>query len=484
MPRSVAFAADDNFVWASALGAASHLELDACAGASPLLGRDDQLNGALSVLSVAAGKNRDALFSIAQLPQPDALHRRTRVARYSPLAANGGASFAPAWTYDPGPIVNGPARVACDERGARLFVALWNDALGAVQLDVLDGESGALTAQALLPGANLAELAVSADGSRVALGAGLDVYVCDGGAQVLHHALRTSSVRGLSLSGDGQRVSVGGIASLDVLQATQSGYASAFSVVGAGSELVSRAALARDGQTLAIGWWTYTSGVDLRLELVDVPTRVRLWDWSQHGTPGGPQNLPEAVQITADGARIALGTWGDGSSAPELLLFDRASSTPRFSFDLPGSVLALALDATGARVAVGVKNTHANQFASTGTIRLYDTGERDLCATNQPQVGGALVLSARRAGASEVLFLLGRRSNVPILLPGTLGVLWLRRAPLAVLVAPADANGRADLTQPLSSDPNLRGSASHWQAAFRVNGVLVFSNVRLDPIVL
>lgn len=485
LPRSVAFAADDNFVWVSALGASSHLELDSASdAAAPLLDRDDALAGAISVLSVAAGKNRDALFSVAQHPQPDATHRRTRVARYGPLAAGAPGGFAPDWTYDPGPIVNGPARIACDERGTKLFVALWNDALGAVRLDVLDGASGALLGTSQLPAANLNDLAVSADGTRAIIGAGLDLYVCDAGANVVHHSLRASSVRGVCVSADGALVGAGGIASFDVLAASGGGYASAFSIIGAGNELVSRAELSRDGSTLAIGWWTYTTGVALRLEAVDVASHARLWQWSQQGPVGGFQNVPEAVRVTADGARIALGTWGDGSATPEVLLFDRSSGTPRFTFDVPGSVLALALDATGTRVAVGVKDAHANQFASTGSIRMYDTGERELCATSQPRTGGVLELSARRAGASDVLFLAGRRSNVPILLPGTIGVLWLRRAPLSVIVVPADASGRADLVLPVANDPLLRGSATHWQAAFRVNGVLHFAAPRLDPIVL
>lgn len=485
IPRSVAFGAEDGLVWASATGAGAHLELDGASalGAVPPLAREDGVASALSVLSVAAGRDPTACFSVAQFAQPDATHRRTELARYSPVQAAQGGALVPAWSHDPGLVVNGPARIACDERGARLFLALWNDAAHTVRVEALDGASGAVIGLAEFPATGLSELAASADGARIAVTAGTQLWIGDANAAPLQTMALVASTRAVAFSGDGARLAVGGNGALTVFAEGLGGYASAFVVQAPANELAARAELARDGSTLAIGWWNAASGVDLRLEVLDVPSHARLWQTTQLGTPGGLQNLPEVVRVSPDGTRIALGTWGDGSAHPELQLFDRASPAPVLAVDLPGSVQALALDASGTRLAVGFKNAHANQFASTGQLRMYDTGERDLVVRGDVVVGGALELSAKHAGASEVLFLFGQRAPQPLHPPGTVGELLLRRARLLVVEAPTGADGRADLTQPIPADPVLRGRTWHVQAAFRVNGVLHFSESVVDPLI-
>ncbi|MBI5363629.1 MAG: WD40 repeat domain-containing protein [Planctomycetes bacterium] len=485
IPRSVAFGAEDGVVWASATGAGAHLELDGASafGAVPPLAREDGVANALSVLSVAAGSAPTACFSVAQFGQPDAAHRRTQLARYSPVQAAEGGAFVPAWSHDPGLVVNGPARIACDARGTRLFLALWNDAAHTVRVEALDGASGAVLGLVDFPATGLSELAASADGARIAVTAGTALWIGDANAAPLQTLSLAASTRAITFSGDGTRLAVGGSGALTVFAEGPGGYASAFTVPAAANELAARAELARDGSTLAIGWWNAASGVDVRLEVLDVPTHARLWQTVQLGTPGGLQNLPEVVRVSPDGARIALGTWGDGSANPELQLFDRASSTPLLAVDLPGSVQALALDASGTRVAVGFKNAHANQFASTGQFRLYDTGERDLVVRGDARIGGALELSAKHAGASEVLYLFGQRAPAPLHPAGTVGDLLLRRARLVVVAVGADADGRADLAQPSPADPVLRGRPWHVQAAFRVNGVLHFSKSVVDPLI-
>lgn len=484
IPRSVAFGASDAVVWTSATGTAPNLALLAASaeGATGPLAREDQVASAISVLSVAAGSAADACFGVAQYPAPDATHRRTEVTRYSPAAAAQGGAFAPAWTRTLPSIVNGPARIACDERGARVAVALWNDGAHAVHVELLDGASGAVLGAHDLAATSLSELALSADGRRVAISAGGVLWIGDDAASTLASIAAPVATRALSFSGDGALLAAGAGAALSVYAEGANGYALAFAVPGAQNELATRAELARDGSTLAIGWWDALTGVDLRLEVFDPASRAPLWSVAQHGTPGGLQNLPEVVRVSADGRRIALGAWGDGSSAPELQLFDRASPTPVLTADLPGSVTALALDASGTRVAVGLKNTHANQFATTGQFRLYDTGERDVAVRGTPTVGGTLDLAARVPGASEVLFLFGVRAPAPTRVPGTLGELFLRRTRLLVVPVAADADGRAELAHPIDADPALRGRVLHVQAAGRVNGVLQLSRTVVDPL--
>lgn len=481
IPRSVAFADGGEFVWCSATGTRAHLELDAANGAGAVLPleRDDTVVGAISVLSVAAGRDPGALFSVAQYPQPDAAHRATRVGRYDPAL---GGAFAPVWTVDSGLVVNGPARLACDEAGARVFVALWNDTAHTVQLDALDGVSGALIARTTIPATNLSELCVSADGARVALSAGLELFVFDAQLATEHHELLAVSTRALAFDAHGDLLAVGATGSLRVLERAAAGYTTVRTVLSGRGEIATRVELSRDGGLAAIGWWNSLNGVDVRLEAFDVKHGVRLWENVQLGTAGGLQNLPEALRISPDGRRIALGTWGGAAGVPELQLFERASGAVVLAADLPGSVQTLALDETGTRIAVGFKNTHANVFATTGQFRLYDTGERDLTVTDTPRVGGTLELSARAANATEVLFLFGVRAPAPLYLAGSQGELWLKRTRLITVPVAADGNGRADLSRAIPADPQLVGRRWHVQAAFRIQGVLHFSRTVLDPV--
>jgi len=481
LPRSLAFGAGGELVWCSATGSRPHVELLAAhaGGLIEPLARDDQPASALSVLSVSAGSERDALFTVAQYPAPDAQHRRTRVTRHG--CASGPGTFAPQWSVDLGRPANGPARMACDELGTRVFVAAWNDVLQSVELDVLDGASGAVLATQHLAALGLSELAVSQDGSCVALTAGLELYVCDAGARLVHHEPLTQATRALALSRDGGRLAVGAGDALRILVPGVAGHVLERTIQGAAGELAVRVDLAPDGDLAAIGWWESLAGEALRLEAFDLAQGLSLWSAAQPAGPGGLQNLPEVVEVSADGRRIALGAWGNGV-APELTLYERGGPTPVFSADLPGSVSALALDGAGRRLAVGHKNTHANQFATTGQFRLYDTGESDLTLLATPRVGGTLELAARRAGASEVLFLFGRRSYTPLGVGGTAGTLWLRRPTIQTVAVAADASGAAELSRAIPNLPHLIGARWHVQAAFRIGGVVHFSETVLDPL--
>lgn len=482
--RSLCLAADDNLVWAAQGGSNPHLDLYSIHGpehasASVLpLWRDDSVSTAAGTPIVAAARDASVLFSVAQLPAPTPTLRRTVVAGHDPLRS------VPLWTYDMGVLSNGPARLACDARGELAVVALWIQSTSTVQIDWLAGSSGVQLARVVIAAASLSQIVVSADGARTLVTAGLGLWVFDRTGVLVHNEMLAAATPAIAISADGGTVSVGGIGRLRVLASGTPGYVLAREIAGGGDELAVRSALSDDGRTLAIGWWRYTNGVDLRFEVWDLALGVRRFAQAQHGTPGGLQNLPEAVLVTPDGRRAAFGCWGDGTNSPEVLLVDVASGETRLSIDLAGSVHALALDAEGTRVAVAMKHTHANLLGSTGEIRLYDSGERDLVVFGQAYVGGTLELAAQHPGASLCVFLYGLPSSAPITFPGTEGELWLKRARLIVIPVVPDANRRADLSIPIPSDPALIGREWHLQAAFRVNGTLVFGRSLVDPLLL
>ncbi len=482
--RSVCLAADDNLVWSASGGGAAHLDLFSFhtpAGTSTPavpLWRDDSIAAAVGTPLVVGARDGGELFSVAQLPGPTALLRKTRVARHDP------ANSVPHWTYEAGTLTNGPARIACDAGGDLVVMGLWIQLTSTVDLVWLSGSTGALLAHATVSAPNLSQIAVSADGSTTLVSCGLDVWVFDASGAVVHHVALTSSTPAIAISNSGDTFTVGGIGGLRVFARQTAGYALVREIGGQQGELSARCALSGDGRTLAIGWWRYTNGVDLRCEVWDLALGVRRFERAQHGTPGGLQNLPEAVSVTSDGRRAAFGCWGDGTSAPDLLLVDVATGTTRLELDLEGSIHALALDREGTRVAVAMKHTHANLLGNTGEIRVYDSGERDLVVVGQPRVGGTLELAAKRADASLCVFMFGLPRSEPLTFPGVAGVLWLKRARLISIPVLPDANRRADLSIAIPADPSLAGRQWHMQAAFRVNGTLVFGDSRVDPLIL
>ncbi len=485
IPRSVAFSARDGIVWSASNGPHPGFAATSSAGSGAIVPRFVAAApaGALGSMSVAAARTGEALFALEQVPAPDALHRATIVTRWSAISAASGASFAPAWTFDPGLRANGPARLGCDAAGTRVFTAAWDSAASLARVDVLDATSGASIASTALPAAALDEMAVADDGSRAAIVCGLDLWIVDAGCAIVAHRILALSTPAVAMSGDGALVAYGGDA-VHVLARRGQGYTPAFDVPGSAHELARRADLSADGSTLAIGWWNASNGVDVRFEVWDVVSRTRIFQLAQLGVTGGLQNAPEVVRATADGSRVAFGCWGDGTSQPEIVLWDRATNAPVLQADLPGSVFALDIDAQGTRLVVGMKGAHANQFSGTGELRLYDTGERDLVQTAPAQIGGHLQMSAKMAGASAVFFLEGTPSPFPSMIAGTSGSLRLRRVGLHPARLPADVNGRADIALPLTGSPTAIGTFLHVQAAFRVNGTIRFGTQLIDALIL
>lgn len=488
IPRSVALGGDENEVWVAASSGNKHVELLALPGSgtqAPTL-REDSYAGALGVVAVSAGLDPRAFFALAQYPNPDAQHRRTSLDRHDPVPSLATGASSLVWSHDFGFLSNGAARVACDGAGARVAGAVWDSVHSQVQIDLLDGASGTLLSSTRRSALALDELVLASDGSRLALAAGLDLWVLDAQGTTLHHELLATATHALAISGDGALVALGGSGMLRLFAAQAGGgYALRFALpLPAPGELAARCALSADGRTLAIGWWNASNGTAVRLQLLDTAAGQLLWEKYQPGLLGGPQNMPEALAVSADGERAAFGLWGDGTSEPEALLVARNSPSPLLAIDLPGSVQGLALDAHGQRLVLTHKDVHANSFGSLGSVRAYDTGERDLVALQRAAPGGSLELAAQHSGTSFVFFLAGPRSPQPQAFTNTQGLLFLRRNALSVTPRAADARGRATLSLPVPPDPLLLGTEQHFQAAFRVQGVLVFGANVLDLLFL
>jgi len=471
VPKSATFAMDANFVFTISNGPFTRLQLFSAFqdGLVPAPLASFTPTNTTGALAVASADSIDALFALTQVLAPDSTHRATLVSRYSAIAAAANGNLSALWTFDSGIRANGPARLGCDAAGTRVFVANWNGPTPEVRFDVLDATTGASLANTMIFAAALNEMNVAADGTRIALGLGRSVWIVDGNANLRHQEIVPLATSGLSLSGDGAVAAIGGTR-VRVLIETATTYVPAFEVSGNLGEVATRVALSRDARTLAIGWWNATNGVDARFEIIDVATQTRLFQRQLTGVVGGLQNAPEIVRVTPNGERAALGAWGDGTNAPEILLYDRATNSIRLEADTLGSVFALDLDRQGTKLSVGVKGAHANQFAASGEFRLHDTGESDTTVLKAPRPASTMDVAAKKTGASVVAFLSGPRALFPSTIPGVPGVLALDRSQLILVRRPADATGRADLTVVIPNDPLLIGTYRHLQSAFLING--------------
>ncbi|MFM7281317.1 MAG: WD40 repeat domain-containing protein, partial [Planctomycetia bacterium] len=460
IPGPVAFGADGETAVLLAAQGQRHAEVlstDGEGAAAPIW-RHDALQGSQGALGVLAPDPEGRFVSLTQWPAPGSSQRSTLVELLDPCAA---LLLQPprVWSHTASLVANGPARMAIDDAGTRVVLAVCDPNSQRVDLDCLRLGDGVLLARRSISAPNLQGLALSGDGSTVALTlAGTLLVMPVLGARSWQTPI-PAVAQAVALSYDGGTLALGGG---DVRVYARQGmqYGLLATRAHTAPELCVRLALSPDAQTLALGWWdSVQTGV--RLELLDLPSGNALWSRHQPHPGGALQNYPEAVCVSADGQRAAFALWGDGSAQPEFMLVDRQQGL-MLAHDLPGSARGLALDARGQRVLLASKDLHANQFGSTGRVELLDTAERVLVQRSRAEPGQALKLAARRAGANIVFFLQGPPSPQPQVFPGALGQLLLVRSQLPVHPRPTAAQGRATLDLPTPADPLLLGTERYF----------------------
>jgi len=484
LPRSASFAAGGELLFtAGSVGAPramlfSTAELPASGALAPL--SEVQLPAAEGTVRTASGPGDGALYTLVREPLTSPALQSTSVVRY---AAPAGV-LVETWRRTLALVGNGTGLLATDRTGKVVVAAVHDAGSSQLLIEWLDAASGQPLASRVLGTLGLRELSISADASRVAIVAGAALWVLDASGATLHQETLTLVTNALALSGDGRRLLVGAGNRIRLLE-DAGGWSQRSAVQAPAGETAVRVAISDDGTRWAAGWWRQVTGVDVRFQVWDASGADALvWELFQRGAPGGLQGYPEAVAITPDGARAAFGTWGTGDPQSEVLLVDASTGAVLLERDLPGSVRSLALDPSGTRIAVGMKHAHANQFASTGEVRLYDTGERDLQALATSLGGGTLHLAAKRPGASRALFIVGTLRQAPTPF-GSAGKLWIdRAAPLRVYSRPVDPAGRSNLLLDLSGLPVGLGPEFGVQAAWRVSGALELSATAVDPALL
>ena len=281
IPGSVGFAADDALVYGVASGQNPHrFLLDAHdQGAASVRGELDLPAGTLQSHSV--GTSDGNLFSMSQVETQGGAQRSTTLRLFRPESLVPGQPMSPAWTHDMGLLSSGVARIAADGAGNLVTCALFLSAQGNVVVDVLVASTGALYSRSFYPGATLDELVMSADGRRIALTAGPELYVLDRSGALLFYEDRGVATAALALSGNGLTLAAGRPGAVDIYRESfglwsQSAQLPAHPVSSQSSAwMPTQVALSFNGSTLAMGLWNFTNGYDAAFEIWDAGVLAR-----------------------------------------------------------------------------------------------------------------------------------------------------------------------------------------------------------------
>lgn len=483
VPGAIAFAAREDLVWTGSKGPSGGMLLfySASSGLQAPRASDPSTQLGASYLHCAAGRRADALFSIVQRPNPGPYQRQTLVHGFDGSRVPVASIMTPRWTHDVGFDTNGPARMVVDREGERVLVAVWNSVTGRIQLDWLDGTSGALLVRRTFPALTLEALATSADGTRVAISTGVNLLVLDSAGSVLHAEPLNSAVHCLALNESGSTVAVGGAGQVALLEDEAGIWVNRLNLTRSPVQIATALDLDHAGSVLGVGWWESSLGRDVELELWDSQTGRPLNSLDIPGIAGGVQNLVEVVDVSPDGSRVAFGTWGNGRDA-EVFVFERGVDQAVLEAALPGSVRDLELDESGTQVVIAYQDSHRSQFSNTGGVALYQSADRDLVQLGPAELGTDLGISTRMNSASLAFLLHGQRST-PIQFPGVQGLLHLDRKTLGYLWQ-VPQSGRSQFVLPIPNDASLIGTHIALQAAFRTPTGTVLSPHVVEPLIL
>ncbi len=439
IPRSVAFAADGELVWAGR----SHTHPGAL-----LLGAQLELGGAWVGGADAAAETELPVSVAVEGANLLSAVRRGPAAGASVVveARRAGVGEPPlSWRTDLG--WTGAGAPILRAAGGRLFVAESSASPATLRVTALDAAHGGVLWSRELTAGTLRGVEVSESGGSLWLLAGDRCLLLEASSgTTLVDRTHRPAPRSLGLSADGARVALGGSGRVE-LWSDDPQQALPLVVVDAAPQMQAVAlALDDHGSRLAVGWWDQNDARTIALELW---SDLDLLPWLDQRldlapTASGPQNFVSAVDRA--GSRVAFGLWGDdGGSSPELVVLEWGGAAPLLAQDLAGSVDAVALDPRGERVAVGRRAGHANQFVTAGAVELLGTGERDLTLSSTPRGGHQVWIEHAAEGAAAAWILLGRPAG-PVALPGLDGPLALDLAgPLVALATTPVGPGRFGL---------------------------------------
>ena len=478
IPGRVQFADADQLVWASSGALGAHVETYSAWGSGtqePLCGGEEPAQGAL-VWDLASSSQAAALFALIYTPgagnAPNAVH----LVRYAAPSVSFGGSQEPLWSVSSPAVPTGAARIACDAQGERVCFAAWDSQIKRTYVRWHLADEGAIVAATEITAGDIDHLVMSADGALTLAAAAERVWVWDSNGVLIHYEVLESPVRVADFDATGDHLLLAQGNRARLLTRVAGGFLEIERVEAAPVELAACGAMSESGEGWAMAWYNTADG-SARYELYAGLSETLVAEHSQTTTTMGLQNVPQAASITPDGERVAFATWG-GESAHEVILLGATEGGVLWSIDLPGSATDVTLDRSGRRIAVAHKSAHANQSASSGEVRLYDTAEADLALTEAPRPGGVLAAECLVPGANIAFFLFGEGVKAPVDLPFVDGELWVSlHSRLVVRARRPDKSGRARCE--LALPAGLGEVEVAVQAVARIGGGLTVSETHL-----
>ena len=336
-----------------------------------------------------------------------------------------GSSAAPVYTV-PVPVGAGTGcpEPAISADGSRAAIG-YTDGAGLATVDVWDA-AGSMVNTLVVPTGSFREHDLSGDGSTVLIATGNHdwLYDVDTGALLFDDG-STVSTDAHAISGDGKAWGRGGF-DVGAWVFNGSTYVRVVNFVdgGFGFFVPLACGISADGSTFAAAAYDATNANKFRVYAWHLTPSgsTLLWTYIKTGT-GALQDAPAAVSLSDDGRWIAVGSWGNASqSHPEALLFDRdAGNVPVASVDTPGSVFDLDLSGDGQFIVIGTKAVHANDFGNGGEGYSFDRGGQGQWLTGTPSIGQSITLHfGGNPGDAVFLFVGLSLLSTPLHDPGTM----------------------------------------------------------------
>jgi hypothetical protein len=365
-------------------------------------------------------------------------------------------------------LINAGALVSVSRDGAYIAALLYDNVAGNVELAYFSSDSGTPLFTDSFAGSYIRFLDITDDGSLLYINEGTWVRIYDVASQsVIYSVNAQASFDSHTLSGDGTRFAFGGFGFVKWYQWNGSTYEYQSQYTWAGSNYCARCDLSADASTLAAAFYVYSPGLSFRVVSIDMESGAVNFQGDFSGS-GSYQNVPWAIEVSADGSRIAYGGWGDQANTnPEFMVFE-GSATPVASIDTRGSVFDVDISADGAFAASGSKSVHANVSGNGGDHACLSMGGVPLWLEGVPALSSSLTFTAE-GDQGERVILAASFNEVNIQLPfGILMVdpnnyIELGRG----LIGPS---GSIDFDVNVPGLPALLGRKAVVQALFTGNG--------------
>lgn len=352
--------------------------------------------------------------------------------RITVVTAFNSQSSTPLWSHSFPGITSGLGKIGISRDGDRIVAAVVYPSEMRLAVAIFSPNSGTPVSTFNITnfGLHLKGFNLSADGSTLYLTSNgmLRIYnLADN--SLVHQTVLPGMYEGHALCGNGRAFAWGEFNRVRLYEKNTNGtYTQTWSREITGSIVADRIALSDDCSTMAYGFHDYSQNLRFIVEAVDVQSKQILMHDECTGT-GTFQNIISDIDISADGSRFAVGSWGDeGNVCSDLRVYDRQTDTPIYQYLYPGSVYGLDMSADGRRVATAVKPVHANTFAGGGSFELHAPEMDELRLVGIPRPGATMTVTLREMPGNSPTRLLTSSSILqdPVYM-GSMGYLYLPR---------------------------------------------------------